>query len=267
MKKILILITFSLLVLSCSDELSNDNNEINVTANTVTVNMDGYLVFSSKQAVKNYLDDIKKGEIPTIVPNTKSGNKFKSLLEINDEIAERPRTMSTIVDGMEEMDEAEFRKYLAEEIVKDPLIYNIVDTTLRIGIGDSLYKITQFGTFIAPYEKEEVINYIIANYSELTKYIQPTGKDDEYEINIPQQMPIKIVDPHGSQFIIDDGGGSSGGGGGSSGGGSGSGNNNDNNDGDNEDDATNIAYGIVRAPTESSSTDNVNYGLRTYKWG
>jgi uncharacterized membrane protein YgcG len=266
-----------LLVLSCSNEL-NDRNEINVTDNTVTVNKDGYLVFSSNQALKNYLDEIRKGEMSTIIPIVKNKKKFKSLLEINDELSERPKTMSTIstFDGMEAMDEDEFRIYLAEEIVKDPLIYNIVDTTLRIGIGDSLYKITKYGTFIAPSEKEDVINYIIANYSQLTQYIQPTGKEDEYEITIPQQMPMKLVDPHGSQFIIDDGGGSSGGSGGSSGGSggssggsggsSGSGSNSDNNDADNEDDATNIEFGIMRTPTEISSTDNVNYGLRTYKW-
>lgn len=243
----------------------NDVNTITNVDNTVSVSEDGYLVFSSTQAIKNYLNQIEKGEYEAIVPIDNNGKKFKSLIETNNDNSSRlkPMSMSTY-DGMEEMTVDEFRTYLAEEIVKDPLIYNIVDTTLRIGIGDSLYKITKYGTFIAPYEKEEVIDYIIKNYNQLVAYIQPAGKEDEYTINMPEAMQIMLLSPQQSYYyeLPIDGGGSSGGGGGSSG----SGSNNENNDADNEDDVTNVAYGVQRSPTTSSDVDNVNYGLRTYQW-
>ena len=47
----------------------------------------------------------------------------------------------------EELSVDEYNLSIAESIVRDELLYDFLDTTLRIGIGDYIYKITEDGTF------------------------------------------------------------------------------------------------------------------------
>lgn len=52
----------------------------------------------------------------------------------------------------------------SENLLLDPILTEVMDTTLRIGIAQNLYKITKYGTFISPISKESELNKTINNF-------------------------------------------------------------------------------------------------------
>lgn len=70
----------------------------------------------------------------------------------------------------------EFALFRAEELLVDSTLSLALDPSLRLEIGDSLYAVTEVGTFIANRKKEKDLNIIIhevRNYARTSKTINP----------------------------------------------------------------------------------------------
>ena len=102
--------------------------------------------FPSTQSLKDYLTQIIENEGGS--PKTKSsisGVGIPGFVSLADRIInERERTKAM---EQEEMSIDEFRVYRAEELLLDPVLAHVVDTSLVIGVENKIYKITESGTF------------------------------------------------------------------------------------------------------------------------
>lgn len=90
-------------------------------------------------------------------------HKFESLACLSEDIDCGDDYIPVIDD--EEMTIHEFRLMKAEELILDPILEEVMDTTLRVGIGDRIYKITEHGTFSAPKGQLIALEKEIANFN------------------------------------------------------------------------------------------------------
>ena len=102
--------------------------------------VDGHLHFDSQQSFDDYisrfLDDATRPDLGTYsVPG------FKSLAEMSDAVMTRS-------SSGEELTVDEYRIHSAEELLADPVLSYVVDTTLTIGVANKLYKVTDKGTIV-----------------------------------------------------------------------------------------------------------------------
>jgi hypothetical protein len=83
-------------------------------------------------------------------------------------------------EDVEEGSEDEYRISIAEKLIKDDILYNVLDTTLRISIEDTFYKITEIGTFYCPKEYANNIDEIISGFDKSSALFVA---DDIYKID------------------------------------------------------------------------------------
>lgn len=67
-------------------------------------------------------------------------------------------------DEIEEGSMEEYHLAKCAEILHDDLIMNVLDTTLRISVGEKYYKITEFGTFCGDIEDRKKVNQYALDY-------------------------------------------------------------------------------------------------------
>lgn len=139
-----------------------------------------YLSFSSRQDFNLYIEQLKQGgdALRSARAHARYIPKgFKSIASLRQE---QLRTMPTetlvgtaetvSVDDISEaqvdaeMTSEEFALFRAEELILDPTLRFALDTTLRVEIADSLYAVTEVGTFVAPLEQEEELNRAIEDF-------------------------------------------------------------------------------------------------------
>lgn len=184
MKKYLIPLLFSVFLISCSNEqevLTNESQNGNeqTNQNPITVK-DGYLNFDSDVTLKDYLASFQTNQISTRSSKLKIEG-FNSIADLKNSLVS---IRSTGDNGdAEEMSVDEFRIMRAEELLVDPILLEVMDTTLRIGVADRVYKITDYGTFSAPKEKASSIDKAISEFDKTLIDKNETGayvtlKDD-----------------------------------------------------------------------------------------
>lgn len=138
----------------------------------VTIHDDGFLCFSSKEAFATYLNQIQEEGVANVPTSSRSGSHFKSIADLQNEISKKRgsrflsglQPIETEGDELEEMTEDEFRLMKTEHLLFDNLMMHAMDTTLRICIADTLYKITEYGTFSAHLTKVEDLYATVEGY-------------------------------------------------------------------------------------------------------
>lgn len=133
------------LLSACSDiGVSRDEPVVNDPPAGVQI-VDGHLHFDSQESFEGYiacfLDD---SGCPS--PEVHAVPGFTSLAQMSEEIQTR-----SVSDEME-ISLDEYRVYLAQEILTDPVLSYVVDTTLTVSVDDKLYKITDKCTIVASKE-------------------------------------------------------------------------------------------------------------------
>lgn len=139
----IVCVTAAIVLLSaCSDiAVSRDELVVNNVPTGVRV-IEGHLHFDTQESFDDYiarfLDD---SNLPA--PGTYSIPGFTSLAEMSEEIETRS------VSNELEMSLDEYRISLAENLLADPVLSYVVDTTLTISVENKLYKITDKCTIVA----------------------------------------------------------------------------------------------------------------------
>ena len=164
---LLVLILGTLTLSSCSkDDVIDVSNSIQSL--TTTHNQGGYLIFKDQKSFNNCIEEIKQEESKHqsltrsyIASYTSIPKNFKSIAYLKDKNLHPTRGVNTNQGTNDETDEDmtldEFNIMKAEDILIDPVLTNVMDTTLRIQVGDTLYKVTEKGTF---YTNETNIQYL-----------------------------------------------------------------------------------------------------------
>lgn len=150
MKRLLILITFSLLVYSCTKEFAPEqNNNPREFQNGISV-VNGHLKFASMQVFSDYLQKVKKvteDEPSKMTKSSSTSIKIKGFTSIFDYNALKTKA----VGGGEDDEEGD------STLIPDPILQYVLDTTLRIEIEGLLYKITEIGTFVVDASNPELL--------------------------------------------------------------------------------------------------------------
>lgn len=153
-------------------------NELDTTTDGIQV-VDGYLSFASNDLFQSYLASLKNEQSSSTISTRATQQSIKGFTSINS-LKEQVAVANTRSGDSEEGTEDEYRISIAEDLIKDELLYNVMDTTLRISIGDMFYKITEQGTFYCPKEYAEEIDNVIKTF-DATKV--SSISDDLYAIN------------------------------------------------------------------------------------
>lgn len=161
-----------------SCEKNDENSQIYTNINT----SEDYLKFANSATFLEYLKSLEPqndsnsnyAKVKGSVSKVLIPDNFRSITQIikdieKNEISQISKIKSTNQDEIEEMTVDEYNIMLAKDLLQDPILCNVMDTTLRIGIGGYLYKITKDGTFFCPYSKEAELIEIIKNFNEIKK--------------------------------------------------------------------------------------------------
>lgn len=109
----------------------------------------GYLNFASNDLFQSYLVSLKNEQSSSAISTRAPQQSIKGFTSINS-LKEQVAVANTRSGDSEEGTEDEYRISIAEDLIKDDLLYNVMDTTLRISIGDMFYKITEPGYILLP---------------------------------------------------------------------------------------------------------------------
>ncbi|WP_291528249.1 hypothetical protein [Bacteroides sp. UBA939] len=189
-KIILSLIFLSLF--SCSQEdydlgIANVDQQTDVAIeNGISVTEDGYLNFSSVNVLNNLISDIEQNEqigiashatLTRALKSTRAiSTEFLSVASLRREIDGLPLTIiDEELDDLEEMTINEYNLMKAEELLIDPILREVLDTTLRVRIDDRFYKITEHGTFSSPVGKETLLEREIKLFDPSIKDLNASG--------------------------------------------------------------------------------------------
>lgn len=201
---------------SCHDETAEVVTSVSIPE--ISITDEGIPRFSSSKVLKSALEASNNGVNP--FTSVEKPLSFKSLKELRDEnnynISHSKRILDASEnDDCEEGSEDELRLSLAEELIFDEDLTNVLDTTLRIIVGNKYFKITKHGTFscdirykdeikryIKEYEKEDLIytgnqRYLLKSNSNIS-LIDTYGEVEPYEIDLglkPDPIPWwRLVD-------------------------------------------------------------------------
>lgn len=134
--------------------------------------VDGYLKFASDADLKNFLSVLEE-ENGSLTKSVSSGltniEGFKSLSVLKKELQSSSKVKALSEDEDEEMTVDEYNVMTAENLLLDPVLTEVMDTTLRIGVGDRVFKITEYGTFSAPSNKASYIQKAIDTFDKNIK--------------------------------------------------------------------------------------------------
>ena len=97
-------------------------------------------------------------------------------------------------DVIEEMTQEEFNMMNAKLLLRDPVLWNIFDTTLRISVGNDFYKITRYGTFITSMGNEEELYDVIRDFEQIKKTMADTDSLVSITPNVQYINSFKYTD-------------------------------------------------------------------------
>lgn len=164
-KNTLLAMTFTAIAFTaCQQEsLLSENDKVKNEANSTTDGIqvvDGYLSFASNDLFQSYLTSLKNRKIDSEIATRSTQQSIEGFTSINS-LKEQVAVVNTRSEDGEEGTEDEYRISIAEDLIKDDILCNVMDTTLRISIGDMFYKITDKGIFYCSKEYAEEIGKVI----------------------------------------------------------------------------------------------------------
>lgn len=179
----LLLVLFTMNACQQYDFISENNDEPKVPENNIFegINVeDGYLNFSTSIVFEEFLTSLeKRNETETIMTRAQQ-NKipgFTSISSLKKSILNVTRNISNNNDDEdEEMSQEEFAIANAEDLLIDPILLEVMDTSLRIKIENRLFKITSYGTFSANMQNAEHIETAIQKFDTTLIYSNENGK-------------------------------------------------------------------------------------------
>ena len=165
---------------SCSNELNENLNVSNSDVVGVPSSSE-YLKFDSGDELKDLLNDYIAVENGALAKSGRRGKfpaGFVSVAELDERQTSLTKNTSGVSDSeAEESTLEEFNVATAKSLLKDPVLWNVFDTTLRIGVENTLYKITEHGTFFAEYGKESELYDVVANFERIKNEMNISDDD------------------------------------------------------------------------------------------
>ena len=145
----------------------------------ITISEDGYLIFSTSQSLKDYMENFHNGNTKAFYSsNAVTLKGFESVANLGERLEclkTRANDTENISD-LEEMTREEYNLMRAENMLFDDALTHIVDTTLRICVEGRLYKITELGTFSVDVNKSEFLEQAIRSFNlEIKRAIKSGG--------------------------------------------------------------------------------------------
>ncbi len=191
MKKI-----FYLFVLVTVMLVSCDKNDI-INQLSLNKNQDEkFLKFESNTDFSDYLNTFQTNNETNNVNNAKV-RSVNSLVEIPSNFVSiskmtigsvnpsnrNIKNIASTDDGnIEEMTQDEYNVMVAKNLLQDPILCNVMDTTLRIGIAGNIYKITDEGTFYAPYSNQNELMDKIKNFNNIKSSLIMIDNSKVYDL-------------------------------------------------------------------------------------
>lgn len=208
MKFFFSIVAITLVLSSCSDEVPLVSNNSSDAGENVEIEVkDGYLIFSSDSVFKRTIEAIQSQEddpsetrasscLNNELPNVEG---FKSIASLQKELA-RQSTRSSGSEyesdaDDEEMSLDEYNAMKAEDLLIDPSLTEVMDTTLRIQISDRLYKVTKYGTFSVDTNNEASL------YDEIAKFDTTLVRNVENGQTIMLNNGVSFTNTYGNRSI------------------------------------------------------------------
>lgn len=190
MKKILYVFILVFITLTSCDK--NDTiNQISKSENKD----ENFLKFESNNDFSNYLKTFQVSNDTNYIGiakakrmkfNVKVPNNFASINQMCQKSESSKmkaiNKTSSDDDAIEEMSTDEYNIMVAKNLLQDPILCNVMDTTLRIGIAGNIYKITEDGTFFAPYSKQNELMEKINNFDEIKEHFTMIDNSHIYDL-------------------------------------------------------------------------------------
>lgn len=149
-KYFLLLCIIVMCITSCNsdDDLNSSVPKPNKTGNIGEITLeDGYLKFASERTFEDFIKGLNVAETQTKSLSLQLPRGFVSISSMQNMEEFRTKSVSGYDDADEEMNEDEYKIMVSENLLLDPILTEIMDTTLRVNIADRIYKITEHGTF------------------------------------------------------------------------------------------------------------------------
>ena len=159
----------------------------------------GYLNFTSNDVFKKYLTSLEEEKDLETVSTRSIRRKiqgFTSVASLKETIQTATRNTGVLQED-EEMTQDEFNIMNAEELLVDPILMEVMDTTLRIKINDRLFKVTRYGTFSASSENAKHIDAAIAGFDTTLVHSNENG---EY---IELDNGVTFTNTFGDGYVLD----------------------------------------------------------------
>lgn len=169
------------------------------------LNDENYLVFPDQKSFEDAIKYIEENEGSALrtasgISFTQPGN-FKSVSSLKRELINdinnlnRPlrgdatslrSTDSSSLADLEEMTKEEFDIFKAEELLLEPAFYELMDTTMRVQISDTLYVVTEVGTFASHKNDKHMLYQTISDVRDMAADLP----------NIRSIIPIQRCEMH-----------------------------------------------------------------------
>lgn len=157
------------------EKITEDQEQITIGGIQVE---DGYLNFASNDVFQKYLTSLEEDRSSETASTRSIMRKiqgFTSVASLKESLPAATRNASDIQED-EEMSQDEFNIMSAEELLVDPILMEVMDTTLRIKIDDRLFKVTPYGTFSASADNADFIEAAIAKFDTTLIHSNESGK-------------------------------------------------------------------------------------------
>jgi hypothetical protein len=188
MKKNYLIVILLFVIASCSehpitDNMNENDDQMSQAFEDIKMTDAGYLSFKTKEVFDNYINSLKEEYVSS---QTRAAiahyniPEFMSINALKESIQNQSTRSAEDSEDIEEGSEDEFRISIAEELIKDDVLYNVLDTTLRISIEDMFYKVTELGTFYCSNEHADNMDEIISGFDQSSVLFIA---DDIYKIN------------------------------------------------------------------------------------
>jgi hypothetical protein len=167
---------------SCNKEEANFVIEKD---DVLSLSDDGYLKFDSQLELTNLLEEYIAAENGIVLKSGTSRKIPKGFVSIANLEEQKYKTKSSNESSIEieETTLEEFNLACAKALLKDPVLFNIFDTTLRLAVGNDFYKITDYGIFVTKSGNEAELYAVIENFEQI-KHDLNLSENDSTIINV-----------------------------------------------------------------------------------
>jgi hypothetical protein len=210
-KFLLIILSLSFVLTSCSDVIETYETATNIPQETeiVTVSNEGYLTFPSFKSLEMFFEKVQNGGTTSNYDFSRSDYRFESVAMLENRIATDKKSRaigySSIsnddINDLEEMTQDEYNLMKSENLLFDDLMTHAMDTTLRICIEGELYKITENGTFSVKLEKAEKLDLAIKEFNPSLKDALEAGATVQLNSDVKFTNTFKNVQIDNSELL------------------------------------------------------------------